>query len=67
MIGGVVALHYRDLPFSVSAAVGFIALSGVSVLNSMLLVTFAKQMLDKGMNLHDALARSGQPPACDPC
>jgi cobalt-zinc-cadmium resistance protein CzcA len=55
VIGGIIALHVRDLPFSVSAAVGFIALFGVSVLNSLLLVTFVRQMLDKGMPLDQAL------------
>ncbi len=54
-IGGIVALHLRDIPFSVSAAVGFIALSGVSVLNSLLLVTFTRQMLDRGLPLKQAV------------
>jgi cobalt-zinc-cadmium resistance protein CzcA len=34
-IGGILALWVRDMPFSISAAVGFIALSGVAVLNAM--------------------------------
>jgi len=55
VIGGVVALHVCDLPFSVSAAVGFIALFGVSVLNSLLLVTFVKQRIDQGAPLDLAL------------
>ena len=55
VIGGVVALQMRDMPFSVPAAVGFIAMFGVSVLNSLLLVTFVKQMRDQGMRLDQAL------------
>ncbi len=58
VIGGIVALQVREMPFSVSAAVGFIALSGVSVLNSLLLVTFAKQMLEQGMPLNKALSEA---------
>ena len=58
MIGGIVALHVRGMPFSVSAAVGFIALSGVSVLNSLLLVTFTRQMLEQGMPLNKALSEA---------
>jgi cobalt-zinc-cadmium resistance protein CzcA len=54
-IGGVVALWLRQMPFSISAAVGFIALSGVSVLNAMLLVTFIRQMIDHGHGLKEAI------------
>jgi cobalt-zinc-cadmium resistance protein CzcA len=49
VVGGVVALVARDLPFSVSAGVGFIALSGVAVLNGLLLVTLIRQLLDAGV------------------
>jgi cobalt-zinc-cadmium resistance protein CzcA len=54
-VGGVAALWLRDLPFSISAGVGFIALSGVSVLNSMVLVTFIRQLRDRGMPLDRAI------------
>jgi len=54
-VGGVLALWLRDLPFSISAAVGFIALSGVSVLNSMVLVTFIRQLRDLGRSLDEAI------------
>jgi cobalt-zinc-cadmium resistance protein CzcA len=50
-VGGVLALWLRGLPFSISAAVGFIALSGVSVLNSMVLVTFIRDLLAQGVAL----------------
>ena len=49
LVGGVVALLARDLPFSISAAVGFIALSGVSVLDDMVMVSRIRQLLDSGM------------------
>src|SRR5205807_2334033 len=54
-VGGIVALWLRDMPFSISAAVGFVALSGVSVLNSMLLVTFIRHLLDDGKPLREAI------------
>jgi cobalt-zinc-cadmium resistance protein CzcA len=46
--GGAIALWLRDIPFSISAAVGFIALSGVAVLNGLVLVTFTRQLLLRG-------------------
>ena len=57
-VGGVVALWIRDLPFSVSAAVGFIALSGVSVLADMVLVSTIRQLLEQGMPLHQAVVEA---------
>jgi cobalt-zinc-cadmium resistance protein CzcA len=54
-VGGVLALWLRELPFSISAGVGFIALSGVSVLNSMVLVTFIRQLRDRGVPLDKAI------------
>ncbi len=55
MIGGVAALAWRDMPFSVSAAVGFIAVSGVSVLNGLLLVTFIRQRREQGEPIDEAV------------
>ncbi len=52
--GGLLALQLRGLDLSIPAAVGFIALSGVSVLNSMLLVTFIRQLLDRGRDMAEA-------------
>jgi heavy metal efflux system protein len=54
-VGGVLALWLAELPFSISAAVGFIALSGVSVLNSMVLVTFIRQLRAHGLPLDRAI------------
>jgi cobalt-zinc-cadmium resistance protein CzcA len=55
MVGGVLALWLRGLPFSISAGVGFIALSGVSVLNSMVLVSFIRHLRAKGVDLDHAV------------
>ncbi|MEI6782873.1 MAG: CusA/CzcA family heavy metal efflux RND transporter [Verrucomicrobiota bacterium] len=57
-VGGVLALWLRGMPFTVSAAVGFIALSGVAILNGLVLVTFIKQKLDAGTPL-DTAVREG--------
>ncbi|MCA9314249.1 MAG: efflux RND transporter permease subunit [Sandaracinus sp.] len=48
MVGGVLALHFREMPFSVSAGVGFIALSGVSVLADMVMVSTIRQHIARG-------------------
>jgi heavy metal efflux system protein len=53
--GGVIALWVREIPFSISAAVGFIALSGVAVLNGIVLVTFIKQLVTEGRPVHEAV------------
>ena len=44
LIGGVVSLWMRDMPFSISAGVGFIALSGISVLNGLVMITFIRDL-----------------------
>lgn len=55
-VGGVVALWVRDMPFSISAAVGFIALSGVSVLGDMVLVSAVRQHIAAGKPMHQAIS-----------
>jgi cobalt-zinc-cadmium resistance protein CzcA len=55
LVGGVLALWLRGLPFTVSSAIGFIALSGVAILNGLVLVTFIKQKLDAGTPLEQAV------------
>ena len=55
LTGGVAALWLRDMPFSVSAAVGFIALSGVAVLNGLVMLTYIKQLIDEGKSHRTAI------------
>ena len=55
LTGGIAALWLRDMPFSVSAAVGFIALSGVAVLNGLVLLSDIKQRVDVGTPLSEAV------------
>ncbi|MEX0745780.1 MAG: CusA/CzcA family heavy metal efflux RND transporter [Phycisphaeraceae bacterium] len=57
LTGGIVALWLRDMPFSISAAVGFIALSGVAVLNGLVMVTFINQLREQGVGLEEAIRR----------
>jgi len=62
LAGGVAALWARGIPLSMSAAVGFIALSGVAVLNGLVLIAFIRSLREEGMLLpeavrHGALAR----------
>ena len=55
LTGGIAALALRELPFSISAAIGFIALSGIAVLNGLVLVTFINQLREEGKSLEDAI------------
>lgn len=55
LTGGAVALWLRDMPFSVSAAVGFIALSGVAVLNGLVMLSFITQLMQQGRNKRQAI------------
>ena len=55
LTGGVIALWLRGLPFSISAGVGFIALSGVAVLNGLVLVSFINQLRAAGRPLLEAV------------
>jgi cobalt-zinc-cadmium resistance protein CzcA len=60
MMGGVIALWLRDIPFSVSAGVGFVALSGVAVLGDMVLVSTIRQLVDEGRALADAVPEAAE-------
>ncbi|WEN14898.1 CusA/CzcA family heavy metal efflux RND transporter [Rhodanobacter sp. AS-Z3] len=55
LTGGVAALWLRDIPLSITAGVGFIALSGVAVLNGVVLVSFIRQLRDEGRELDQAI------------
>jgi len=57
LTGGIVALAMRGMPFSISAAVGFIALSGVAVLNGLVLLTYINQLRAEGLPLEKALTQ----------
>jgi len=53
--GGVAALWLRDMPFTISAAVGFIALSGIAVLNGIMLISFINQLRTEGKDVRQAV------------
>lgn len=53
--GGIFALQLRDMPFTISAAVGFIALSGIAVLNGIMLISYINQLRSEGRDLRTAV------------
>jgi cobalt-zinc-cadmium resistance protein CzcA len=53
--GGILTLYLRDMPFSIPAAVGFIALSGIAVLNGLVMITYINDLVAKGMAVRDAV------------
>jgi len=55
LTGGVAALLLRGIPLSISAAIGFIALSGVAVLNGLVIITFIEKLRQQGYALVDAV------------
>jgi len=55
LTGGIAALRLRDIPLSISAGVGFIALSGVAVLNGLVMLSFIRALRDQGKPLHEAV------------
>jgi len=57
LTGGIVSLWLRDMPLSISAAVGFIALSGVAVLNGLVMVTYINQLRRDGAALEEAIVQ----------
>ena len=57
LTGGVFALLLRDIPFSISAAVGFIALSGIAILNGLVMVSFIRDLRDRGLSLDEAITQ----------
>lgn len=55
LTGGIAALLLRDIPFSISAAVGFIALSGIAILNGLVMVSFIRELRKDGIGLEQAI------------
>jgi cobalt-zinc-cadmium resistance protein CzcA len=55
LTGGILALWLRGIPLSISAAVGFIALSGVAVLNGLVMVSFIRRLREEGKSLQEAI------------
>jgi cobalt-zinc-cadmium resistance protein CzcA len=55
LTGGVLMLWLRDIPLSISAGVGLIALSGIAVLNGLVMISFIRQLLAEGKSLETAI------------
>ncbi|MBL9104095.1 MAG: efflux RND transporter permease subunit [Myxococcales bacterium] len=60
IVGGVLALWLRALPFSISAGIGFIALFGVAVLNGLVLVSFCQRMQAEGLGRAEAIRQAAE-------
>jgi len=63
-VGGIFALWLRDMPFSISAGIGFIAMSGVAVLDDMILVSYIRQLRQKGLPLDEAVTQAAVTRLC---
>ena len=57
LTGGIFFLWLRGIPFSISAAVGFIALAGVAVLNGLVMITFINRLREQGLSLDEAVTQ----------
>lgn len=55
LTGGVLALFIRGMPLSISASVGFIALSGIAVLNGVVMMSFIRELRERGASVYDAV------------
>lgn len=59
-VGGVAALWWRGIPFSVSAAIGFIALCGIAVLNGQVLIAAIRTFREEGLQVGEAVIEAGK-------
>ncbi|MEW5800303.1 MAG: CusA/CzcA family heavy metal efflux RND transporter [Bacteroidota bacterium] len=60
VVGGIVALWVRDMPFSISAGVGFIALFGVAVLNGLVMLSYYNKLIQEGVNITEAVIKGSE-------
>jgi cobalt-zinc-cadmium resistance protein CzcA len=60
LTGGILALLLRGIPFSISAGVGFIALSGVAVLNGLVMLSFINKLRSEGLPLEEAIVKGAE-------
>lgn len=60
MVGGIIALFITGTPFSVSAAIGFIGLFGISVMEGIIVLSYFNQLIDEGVDRADALLQACQ-------
>ena len=58
--GGIVALYLRDLPFSISAAIGFIATFGIAILNGVVLTSYIRDLERIGLDAREAATRAAE-------
>ena len=67
LTGGILALAVRGMPFSITAGVGFIALSGVAVLNGVVMLSFIRKLRERGQARSTRSIREDARPGCARC
>ncbi|WP_141678884.1 efflux RND transporter permease subunit, partial [Acinetobacter baumannii] len=60
IFGGVLGLLFSGIPFSVSAAIGFIALMGIAVMDGIIILSQYNQLIDEGYNRVRAVIKTGE-------
>jgi heavy metal efflux system protein len=60
LIGGIFALYVTGTPFSVSAAIGFVALFGIAAMDGIIVISYFNSLMDTGLDKTDAVLRAGQ-------
>jgi heavy metal efflux system protein len=60
VVGGIFALFLLNIPFSVSAAIGFIALFGISVMDGIIILSQFNQLIEAGIERTEAILRTGE-------
>jgi len=60
LIGGIFALYLTRTPFSVSAAIGFVGLFGISVMEGIIVISYYNQLVENGLDRAEAILRAGQ-------
>ena len=58
LIGGIFTLYFTETPFSVSAAIGFVALFGISAMDGIIVLTYFNQALESGLDRSTAILRT---------
>jgi heavy metal efflux system protein len=58
--GGILALLLRQMPFSISAGIGFIALAGIAVLNGLVMITFINQLRAEGKSISESVTQGAK-------
>ena len=67
LIGGILGLFLADMPFSISAAIGFVALFGIAAMNGIMVLGCFNRLIDAGLEREAALRRDLRRCRCGRC